>query len=499
MAVRTGEIDPDTLTDGRLAERAARGDRDAFETLYRRHAEAAWRVGQVVAGNPHDAADAVSEAFTRLLSGMGEGRIDPNVPFRSYLLATTRNAAIDTHRRRARLEPVDIDLTDAALDRTAAPHDAVVGDVDAEFVATAFRSLPERWRSVLWLTEVEGMAPREAAEQLGLSANGASQLAVRARNGLRERYLQAHLADAGHADCQDAIAQLGAYAAGTLGPRGAAKVDRHLASCAECQTRLDEVRDVESGLRRIALPLPLALAPAVRHQLEHAGMRAGGLLVGGARGAQAYARLARPLANATAALFAVGVIAAAVIGGNEGAGAGPTVTGVPGELAPANGRAGGLLAPAVTHIGFVAAPAAVVGSVSPVGGVGSAPGGGTGSGSSGGGAGSGGSGSAGPGGTVGSGANGSNGGSGKAPAAGSGSPGSPLVQIAAGANLSATTISVAVGSGPGSCNGVSVAGSPSCAPPAPAQPGVTISLTTPLGPATTAARRAPVRLAVVGR
>lgn len=164
------------MNDAELVDRVLVGFDDAFDELYRRHAASAWRVGQAVARTRHDAAEAVSEAFARVLHAVRAGKLRDGDGFRSYLLTATRNAAVEGLRR-----------------NRATPADEVVDTEDTALLAQAFRNLPERWRSVLWLTEVEGVAIEDAADQLGLSANSTAQLAGRARAGLRDRYLQAHL------------------------------------------------------------------------------------------------------------------------------------------------------------------------------------------------------------------------------------------------------------------------------------------------------------------
>src|SRR5689334_13367551 len=73
-------------TDTDLASRAARGDTGAFEELYRRHAQAAWRVAQAVARNGEDAADAVSDAFTRVFQALPRGIANDKFNFRAYLM-----------------------------------------------------------------------------------------------------------------------------------------------------------------------------------------------------------------------------------------------------------------------------------------------------------------------------------------------------------------------------------------------------------------------------
>ncbi len=248
------------LTDAELVDGVVAGYDDAFAQLYERHSVAAWRLGQTVTGNADDAADAVSEAFARVLVAVRAGHLDKGGSFRSYLLTATRNAALDNIRKTSRTRPTDQEHLSEYESTSPTPPEHLTHDEEASLVAEAFRNLPERWRSVLWLTEVEGVATKDAAHRLGLTPNGAAQLAVRARTGLRERFLQAHLRKTVEPRCRTTVDRLGAYVGGGLSPRDLAKVDQHLAGCTSCETRRKELEDVGTCLRRAALPVPLALA-----------------------------------------------------------------------------------------------------------------------------------------------------------------------------------------------------------------------------------------------
>ncbi|WP_404593212.1 RNA polymerase sigma factor [Paenarthrobacter histidinolovorans] len=57
-------------------------------------------------------------------------------------------------------------------------------------VAAAMRTLPERWRTVLWHAEILGMKPREVAPIMGIEPNAVSALLIRARAGLRAAYIK---------------------------------------------------------------------------------------------------------------------------------------------------------------------------------------------------------------------------------------------------------------------------------------------------------------------
>ncbi|MEA2704271.1 MAG: hypothetical protein QOD63_2216, partial [Actinomycetota bacterium] len=303
------------LTDAVLVDRVIAGFDDAFDELYRRHANAAWRLGQAVTGNAHDAADAVSEAFARVLQAVRAGRLQDGEAFRSYLLTATRNAALDTLRRSGRTRGGGDDELALVPAAGPGPVERLTGAEDAGLVVEAFRNLPERWRSVLWLTEVEGVATKDAAGQLGLTANGTAQLAVRARAGLRERFLQAHVRSDALPACRFTVTHLGAYVGGGISPRDLAKVDQHLAGCEDCRARKEELEDLGSSLRRAVLPIPLALG-ALSLQKVHAlwtssssAAPAGGLAARAAQLAKEPTPLMRRLAGASAAtVLALGIL-----------------------------------------------------------------------------------------------------------------------------------------------------------------------------------------------
>lgn len=265
--------------DTELARLAGAGDLDAFDVLYRRHVEAAWRMALAVTSNPHDAADAVSDAFTRVFQAL------PNRPqaaghFLPYLLAAVRNAAIDGLRRDGRQRATSPGDHPEWASLGAEPGDDLVADVEASLVSQAFKSLPERWRSVLWLVEIERFSLADVALLLGMTPNGVAQLAVRARTGLRQRYLQAHLRQTEvRTSCRHTVGRLGAYAAGGLAPRDLSKVDQHLAGCDACRSRLAQLQDVTPCLRRAVLPLPAALAALSAAKLH---LAAGGATAGAA-------------------------------------------------------------------------------------------------------------------------------------------------------------------------------------------------------------------------
>lgn len=149
---------------------------------------------------------------------------------------------------------------ESTLDRAVPFVDPSEMQFEQGAAAAAFGSLPERWQLVLWHLDVEGNKPADIAPLLGMSANSVSALAYRAREGLRQAYLQSHLAPALHASCRTTTGLLGAYVRHGLSSRDAAKVDTHLEDCSRCTGLYLELADINSNLSAILGPALLGTA-----------------------------------------------------------------------------------------------------------------------------------------------------------------------------------------------------------------------------------------------
>ena len=380
------------VSDSELITAVRAGDRSAYGQLYARHAPAATTLARQFARSSADVDDLVSEAFARVLDGLLDGK-GPDTAFRAYLFTTLRHTAYDRTRKDSRLEFTgDIETHDVAVD---AP-DPVLADVENGLIATAFAQLPERWQTVLWHTQVEGQGPAEVGALLGMAPNAVTSLAFRAREGLREAYLQAHLAETAAEQCRTTVDRFGAWTRGGLSKREKAQVDAHLKECDRCRALAAELAEINTGLRGLLAPIILGsaavgylstLGPVV--PLAQVGVISGAHAVG------AHAALAEVPAH--------------------GAAAGGVLARVPGKTAAARGAVlGGVAAAAAAVVALVIVlnhtpnhgPATAAdgshtagASVAGAGPGGSGTGGANGGGAGGGGAGAGGAGGAGAGGS----------------------------------------------------------------------------------------------------
>jgi RNA polymerase sigma factor (sigma-70 family) len=344
-------------SDAELITAVRSGDTSAFGPLYDRHVGAARALARQLTRDSNEADDLVSEAFAKVLSVV-QGGGGPDVAFRAYLLTTLRRNAYDRSRAGQRVQVSD-DLT--PYDPGVPFVDPALEGLERSIVSRAYTSLPERWQTVLWHTEVEGLSPAQVAPILGLTANGVAALAYRAREGLRQAYLQQHLMGDLDDECRPFSDRLGAYARGGLSKRETAQVEAHLETCRRCRGLVLELTDVGSGMRAVVAPLVLGIAAA--------GYLGSGALLGtggaGAAAAAGFGHAAAGAAGATGAGTGAAGTGAAAAAGSGAAAAGTSAAGVTAGAAAAAAAAGvvgvGALAASTTPAAAAAAGSGAAG------------------------------------------------------------------------------------------------------------------------------------------
>jgi RNA polymerase sigma-70 factor (ECF subfamily) len=154
---------PVTTTDGELIQRAAGGDRSAFELLYQRYARPVFGLALRRLGDRGRAEDAVQETFASIWRSAGTYRPDrgPGAP---WLYAVARNAIVDRARNRTE---IPADIPDEPAHEPGPAEQAEQGWVSWR-VHRALEELNEREREVISLAYWSGLSQSEVAEFLGI-------------------------------------------------------------------------------------------------------------------------------------------------------------------------------------------------------------------------------------------------------------------------------------------------------------------------------------------
>lgn len=168
--------------DPELLERAAAGERRAFERFVKEHEAAVYRYVRTRTGDPEVAEDALQETFIAAWRSAHTFRGGGSA--RSWLLTIARNAVRRQYRRPAgapeRFEPLDAVAVRAGWGRDAgeAWTDRIAA---AQLLERGFDALSADDREVLVLRDLEGFGNEEVADMLGLTVGAVKSRVHRAR------------------------------------------------------------------------------------------------------------------------------------------------------------------------------------------------------------------------------------------------------------------------------------------------------------------------------
>ena len=180
--------------EAELLERLRTGDEEACERLVREQTGKLLAVARRYLRSEEDARDAVQEAFVAAFRSIG--RFHGGSSLSTWLHRIAINACLMKLRSgRRRPENSIEDLLprfDETGHRVAEPEewrDSVEESIDRNrtrhFVREAIDRLPERYRTILMLRDIEELSTAEAAGTLGLSENAVKIRLHRARQALR--------------------------------------------------------------------------------------------------------------------------------------------------------------------------------------------------------------------------------------------------------------------------------------------------------------------------
>ena len=163
-------------------------DEIAFRALYRAATPPAYGLAlRLAGGDAAEAADLVQEAWIRALERIDRFDGDAWTP---WLRGFVVNCWRERLRRRSRHREVALHDAEPTID--AADPGALL--VDTAAVRAAVRALPDGYRAVVVLHDVEGYTHEEIAALLGITAGTSKSQLARGRAALRAR-----LGDAGGA------------------------------------------------------------------------------------------------------------------------------------------------------------------------------------------------------------------------------------------------------------------------------------------------------------
>lgn len=189
-------IDFERLDDAELVAMTRNGRRGAFAAIMQRHNRRLYRVARSVLRDDAEAEDVVQETYVRAYAALGEYRGEAALA--SWLTRIALNEAFD--RRRRRRPSVEVAAIDEADNRredsvirlhpmltdTSPEKNAALAEIRT-LVEHAVDALPDKFRTVFVMRDMEEMSIEETAAHLGIPAETVKTRLHRARRLLRDR------------------------------------------------------------------------------------------------------------------------------------------------------------------------------------------------------------------------------------------------------------------------------------------------------------------------
>jgi RNA polymerase sigma-70 factor (ECF subfamily) len=187
---------PDSAqTDLQLVSRLQKGDKLVFRELVRRHQDKVYRLALRLTRDEARAQDAMQDAFLQVFRKVGQ--FQEQSAFTTWLYRITVNAALMRMRSERRHHEAPLEeaspryseageIAEPVDDWSAAVDDEAGNRELAAHAAKAVDALPESYRSVFVLRELEDLSTEEVAQILDLTVPTVKTRLHRARLALRK-------------------------------------------------------------------------------------------------------------------------------------------------------------------------------------------------------------------------------------------------------------------------------------------------------------------------
>jgi RNA polymerase sigma-70 factor (ECF subfamily) len=174
-----------------LVERAASGDGGAFEELVRRFGAKVYRLAYRLVRDPDTAQDVLQETFLAVHRNIGSFRFES--AFSSWLYRVAYNTALMRLRKdRSLAEDTSLEAAleergrELAVDLSDRADDIVSRRESLVIVQRTLDRLPEAYRTVFVLRDLEGMSTEEVADIMEITPATVKMRLHRARLALRD-------------------------------------------------------------------------------------------------------------------------------------------------------------------------------------------------------------------------------------------------------------------------------------------------------------------------
>lgn len=226
----------DATVDPAVLARAQGGDAEAMEQVLSTLAPTLQRFARRLCGDGPDVDDTVQDSLLQIARKLPE--FEGRSSLTSWSYAVARSAC--SHRRRGlkNRPPVEDEFADERVSEAPSPE-RIASDAElSRLLHEVLDRLPDDYREVIVLRDIEGLTTPEAAEAVGLSVDALKSRLHRARSALREAlrpWLEPQEHQAVSSACPNVAEMLSRKIEGELTASDCAAMEKHVESCSRCK------------------------------------------------------------------------------------------------------------------------------------------------------------------------------------------------------------------------------------------------------------------------
>jgi RNA polymerase sigma-70 factor (ECF subfamily) len=171
-----------SLTEVELVERSRRGDQRAFRALYDRHVDRTWRLAFRLLGDEEVARECVQDTFVRAYQRLDQFRGESS--FATWLHTVTVRLALNRRKSLRQMQGREVEFS-VAEDTVPADNGPAPAPALRRRIEEAVDELPDIYRTVFVLYDLEGFTHEEIAGRLDIAIGTSKARLSRARTKLR--------------------------------------------------------------------------------------------------------------------------------------------------------------------------------------------------------------------------------------------------------------------------------------------------------------------------
>jgi len=162
--------------------------RNDFNVIIERDNRKLFIIAYRILNNRQEAEDVVQDVFMKMW--MMKGKLDQYNDVTALAVTMTRNSSIDLIRRGKNMSSEDEGKVLIARDPSLTPFESMVSSENREIIRKIIEALPDEWRDLVQMREINGLSYEEIAGIKGMNINNMRVKLSRARNLIKDNYIK---------------------------------------------------------------------------------------------------------------------------------------------------------------------------------------------------------------------------------------------------------------------------------------------------------------------